>query len=81
MKEFNVDQDLQYKSFEKLLNFKSKEKGLYIFGKPGVGKSTFLLNFAKNIKNQKISIDNFLIDKYKVMYLNVNNWIKDIQKS
>ncbi|AGR41420.1 hypothetical protein [Spiroplasma taiwanense] len=36
---------------------------------------------ANKINNQKIKVSRFLIPKYKIMYFNVNEWIKDLQKT
>lgn len=80
-KTFNVDTDMNYESFSKILNFESKEKSLYIYGKPGVGKTTFLKHFAKNISQIKNSFEGIEIPKFTIMFFNVNDWIKDVQKS
>ncbi|WP_339021412.1 ATP-binding protein [Spiroplasma endosymbiont of Atherix ibis] len=53
---FNVDQDLDYIKFNSLFekvkqkeNFKNN--GIYIYGKPGVGKTTFINKFVENSKS------------------------------
>ncbi|WP_338970800.1 hypothetical protein [Spiroplasma endosymbiont of Labia minor] len=56
---FKVDQDLEYKKFDQInLDSKiTKNIGLYIWGKPGVGKTTFLNKFKKDIHSRNNSLN------------------------
>ncbi|AUB32042.1 AAA family ATPase [Spiroplasma floricola] len=70
---FNVDQDLDYTKFDSLFE-KAKQKenfknnGIYIYGKPGVGKTTFINKFVENSRS------NFEL-------VNVSQWIKSHQSA
>ncbi|WP_338985670.1 AAA family ATPase [Spiroplasma endosymbiont of Diplazon laetatorius] len=70
---FNVDQDLDYTKFNPLFNkVKQKEgfknNGIYIHGKPGVGKTTFIKKF---VEHSKINFE----------VVNVSQWIKSHQQA
>ncbi|WP_339020155.1 ATP-binding protein [Spiroplasma endosymbiont of Atherix ibis] len=70
---FNVDQDLDYIKFNSLFekvkqkeNFKNN--GIYIYGKPGVGKTTFINKFVENSKSNSEIV-------------NISKWIKSHQQA
>ncbi|WP_342274800.1 ATP-binding protein [Spiroplasma endosymbiont of Cantharis lateralis] len=81
MEPFNVDLDKNYQAFDKLLTLQTQNKNIFIYGKPGVGKTTFLYDFSKKINNQKVEISGYKVPKFNIMFFNVNDWIKDVQKT
>jgi len=71
---YNVDQDLHYSKFDALLKkIKSgteiKSNGIFISGNPGVGKTTFVKWFLKNINATSKE------------FLKIDDWISKYQKS
>ena len=82
----NIDHDLEYEKLDYLINKnlknnKFKNTGIFIYGKPGVGKTTFLKKICQKLLNEKVQIQGYKIPKYKLMFFNSNDWIRDIQKS
>lgn len=82
----NIDHDLEYEKLDYLINKnlknnKFKNIGIFIYGKPGVGKTTFLKKICQKLLNEKVEIQGYKIPKYKLMFFNSNDWIRDIQKS
>lgn len=82
----NIDHDLEYKKLDYLINKnlknnKLKNIGIFIHGKPGVGKTTFLKEICQKLLNEKVEIQGYKVPKYKLMFFNSNDWIRDIQKS
>lgn len=84
---FSVDSDLKYNQFDKIINYTiMNNKGLYIFGKSGVGKTTLLskilYKIEKNNKNfEKKYVDwNFELDDEVKSKTTFKDYIGELRK-